>query len=207
MSNVVKLVCLKVRSALLEFQKTKSVPKLMINGDITLSDISSCMSNFNDDEIIQLKKMQGLYKNYCITNKKRFKANLRAEYADAIINFKTRDPDFIFEDIMSAYRKDINPVSALCNELNRMSKSYDPDNLYHQWLIDLVTGKEMNKKLYNALKTDIFVLDNILNKYNLLFSVDSSQIPLELFHAKQKIKEFEKNMEELSKFAPHFFVE
>ena len=199
MSKVVKLMCLKVRSALLDFEKTKSVPSILLNGDITVTDIQSCATQFNHSEQKKLKKIITLYKEYCRVNLENFKKNLRKDYTDIIFNLQTQSEEFRFSEISDKYRDDMNPVSAFCYELQYISAHLDPDNLYHIWIIDLAT--EFSKKIISAVKRDIYDLENIIDKYKMLFELDD-KIPLDLFHAKQKIKDFEFCLTQLSKFKP-----
>lgn len=203
MTKVVKLLCLKVRSALLDFEKTKSVPGILLSGDITISDIQSCIAQFDQKEQKKLKKIITLYKEYCKINLENFKKNLRKEYSNIIFNLHTQHSQFRFSEISSKYRDDMNPVSAFCYELQYISGHLNPDNLYHAWLIDLAADEQFSKNIISAVKRDIYDLQIIIDKYKLLFELDD-KIPLDLFHAKQKIKDFEFCLTQLSKFRPNW---
>ena len=206
MSKVVKLMCLKVRSALLDFEKTKSVPSILLSGDITVGDIQSCVAQFDHKEQKKLKKIITLYKEYCRVNLENFKKNLRKDYTDIIFNLHTQSDEFRFTEISHKYRDDMNPVSAFCYELQYISTHLNPDNLYHIWIIDLATDKDFSKKIISAIKRDIYDLENIIEKYKMMFELDD-KIPLDLFHAKQKVKDFQFCLTQLSKYKPDWDYE
>lgn len=199
MSKVLQFTCLKVHAALIEFQKTKSTPKDLLDGEITVQDIKDCISQFNTTQQKDLYSLIRHYRNYVSRNISIVKRNLREDYKQAISQFQTRDKSFFYPAVMEKYRSDINPITALCYEFKRCFTKYDPEDLYHQWLTNIVTDRKTNKEMVHALKSDIFSLEKILAQYSILFDVDD-HIPLELFHAKQKIKDFEDHIKEVTRY-------
>jgi len=156
------------------------------------------MSSLSLDEQKVADDLIEVYKIYASKNLARIKHNLRSEYNEILNEQQSRSSEFAFPEIMNKYRDSINPLLALHYEIKRWSWNYDPDDLYQQWLIDTVSDHFFHTKVTTALKEDIIVFKNIIKKYSILFEVDK-EIPLELFHAKQRIKEFESCLDELSK--------
>ena len=80
-----------------------------------------------------------------------------------------------------------------------MVRGYNPDNHNHQWLAELVTDREFNNKMLEALEHDMKIIERILKRYYWpLLKLKEKEIPLELFHARQYIKD--------ARFYYQFFV-
>ena len=88
------------------------------------------------------------------------------------------------------YRPNINPVRALFYELREITRSYNIENEYHAWLLGLIQDQEYNNKIIDALSIDIKRLEKIVSRYYLPLTQYTDKIPLELFHARQLIKDF-----------------
>ena len=68
--------------------------------------------------------------------------------------FKTESALFKFPTIMSKYRKGLNPVTMLYNELQKTLFYFDKENETHVWLLSLFADKEWLKALINAIQED-----------------------------------------------------
>lgn len=198
MSQVIQFICLRTQNVLADYNKFKKIPEEILNGTISLEDLVECRPSLSKEEIKILKELKEEVTEYFRNNIDVIKRELRHDYSYVISHFETLKPEYKFSYVMEKYRPDINPVTALCYEIRRVGRKFNPDNLYHAWLNDLVHDYATNSSIIGALKLDIFNLKKILNQYGILINV-SGTIPLELFHAKQTISEFEAHIKELSK--------
>jgi hypothetical protein len=91
---------------------------------------------------------------------------------------------------MNSYRPGINPVRALYYQSRDVTRRYNPENPFHYWLIDLVEDTEFNNIILDALAKDVRKLERIIKRYYFPLVNHGDGIPLELFHAKQQLKDF-----------------
>jgi hypothetical protein len=115
--------------------------------------------------------------------------SLKQEYNAIFQNAYTKSKDFWFPAIASQYRADINPVRALYYEVRTMVRHYDVSNEKHVWLAGLITDRAFNNSLLDALAHDISQIEKLLKRYYWPMLKHSTNIPLELFHARQLIKD------------------
>jgi hypothetical protein len=197
MSKIIPFTCLKAQSALQSFEKTRTIPEEILSGNLSLNDIKECFDILSADQIKSYKNLTKAYKKYAKRNLQEIKTQLRSEYIHVINNLETLSSDFGLEHAQKHYREGMNPVTAFCHEIRRCSINYDPDNLYHQWITNILQDRIINNNIISALKQDIYTLNNVIRKYEILFQVDQN-IPLELFHAKQTITDFESHLKTFS---------
>ena len=105
-------------------------------------------------------------------------------------NLNTTHDSFWFKDVMNLYRPNMNPVRALYYQTREVTRRYNPEDPHHYWLKDLITDREFNNILLDALSRDIKKLERIIKRYYLPLTEVSQDVPLELFHAKQQLKDF-----------------
>jgi hypothetical protein len=100
-------------------------------------------------------------------------------------NFSTESSKFMFPTILSKYRKGINPVKALYNEIQRVLCQYNKHNTEHQWVINLFKDNDWFASLISAINTDIAKICDFQNKWkqNVHYSIQ------EIVHSMHSVKE------------------
>lgn len=191
MNNVVDFVLLRIQLELEKYQKTKTIPHDLLEGAYSIDDIKE---HYYEKLSPKYKKIADrLIRDYdqtLVQSLDSLKIALRKDYISVISTLKTADADFMFPTVLNKYRKDINPVKALYYEVREVFRSYNSENPVHVWLVDLVTDKEYNNKIIDALLIDIKRLEKIVSRYYLPLIRYTDNIPLELFHARQLVKDF-----------------
>lgn len=201
MSDVLNFTCAKIQLDLDAYQKTSLIPEHILDGEYTVHDMKLCAKHLSYKHNQILNNFIPAYKKFLLDNLDSIKQNLREEYTNTINGMATRDKRFVIPEILSKYRPDINPITAVCYELKRtVEYDYDYDNLYHQWLLDTVIDDGFNHQMIKALEEDIASADKIIRKYNYPLIELSDTIPLELFHAKQKMNLFKEHIVQLGKY-------
>jgi hypothetical protein len=115
---------------------------------------------------------------------------MKKDYARVVRNMATEHDSFRFKQIMNSYRPGINPVRAMYYQTRDVARRYNIEHPYHYWLMDLVTDLEFNNIILDALKKDVNKLERIIKRYYFPLIEHNDGIPLELFHAKQQLKDF-----------------
>lgn len=80
-------------------------------------------------------------------------------------SFKTHHHNFKFPSILRKYRKGINPVTALYNELQEALFLYNASNDYYVWVISLFKNKAWTESLLTAIEHDIVAIKCFLNEH------------------------------------------
>ena len=70
-----------------------------------------------------------------------------------------------------------------------MTRRYDPTSEHDVWLSGLLTDLEFSNSLLDAMEHDVKKLERIVKRYYWPILKHDAGIPLELFHAKQLIKD------------------
>jgi hypothetical protein len=189
--NVFDFVLLRIQSELDKYQKTKTLPHDLLEGAYSVDEIKH---HYYDQLSPKHKKIADrLIKDYQQKMKNSLvslKCALRKEYASTIAGLETEKSNFKFPSVLSKYRPNINPVRALFYELREITRTYNHENEYHMWLLGIITNNEYNNQLVDALSVDIKRLEKIVSRYYLPLTQYTNSIPLELFHARQLIKDF-----------------
>ena len=196
-NNIVDFVLLRIQNELEKYNKSKTIPYDILEGVYSIDDIKD---HYYEKLSPKHKKIADkLIKDYtCKINNNlgNLKKALRKEYSFLMSNLESENIDFKFPSILSKYRNSINPLRALYYETREMIRSYNYENQYHQWLLGMIHDKEFNNKIVDALSIDVKRLEKIVSRYYLPLTKYTNDIPLELFHARQLIKDFRhyKNM-------------
>ncbi len=191
MNDVVDFVLLRIQNELEKYQRTKTIPFDLLEGAYSIDDIKN--SYYEKLSAKHKKIADALVREY---EKKieqsldSLKRALRKDYTSTISQLETESADFKFPSVLVKYRTNINPIRALFYEAREIIRSYNPDNEYHTWLLGLLTDCEYNNKIVDALSIDIKRLEKIVSRYYLPMIKYTDSIPLELFHARQLIKDF-----------------
>lgn len=132
------------------------------------------------------------YHKFIDLSKEDIMESLKEEYLNLLFSSQTHHDEFQIPKVLQKYRQGINPVQALYYEIRHLH-SLVRENISlddaDTWLINLVCEPKFYSKLMTALETDIVKLKSIIVRYyHTLDKTDN--IPMELFHAKQRIEEF-----------------
>ncbi len=189
--EVINFEVLRIQSELDNYSRTETLPHLLLNGAYNLDEIFDAYY----DKLTPKHKLiaDHLKSNYattltnCITS---LRIALKKEYVAVMNDLASEHEAFIFEQVMNKYRPGINPLRALYYEIREVKRNFSSENDYHIWLVELLTDKGFRNILEDALTKDIKRLEKIIARYYLPIVKNSTDIPLELFHAKQTISDF-----------------
>lgn len=191
MSDVVDFVLLRIQHELDKYKKFKTVPFDLLEGAYSIDEIKN---GYYDKLSDRYKKIADAlitdYEKKIHENLDSLKRALRKDYTSTMRLLETESSEFKFPSVLVKYRTDINPVRALFYETREILRSYNLENEYQVWLIGLLTDHEYNNKIIDALSIDIKRLEKIVSRYYLPLTQYTDSIPLELFHARQLIKDF-----------------
>lgn len=190
MDNVVDFVLLRIQFELDSYQKTKTIPHNLLEGAYSIDDVKDYYDKLSPKHKKIADRLAKDYDKTVSTCLESVQAALRKDYVGIISTLATASPDFMFPTILGRYRKNINPVKALYYEAREVFRRYNPENPVHVWLVDLLTDAEYNNKIIDALWQDIKRLERIVSRYYLPITRYTDKIPLELFHARQLVKDF-----------------
>jgi hypothetical protein len=189
--EIIDLVVLRIQSDLDIFQKTKTIPHTILEGTYDIEEIKGV---YYDSLSSKHKKIADrLYKEYyerIEENVDSLKLAMKKDYARVVKNLASEHESFYFKEIMNSYRPGMNPLRALYYQTRDVIRRYNPEHPYHYWLIDLVTDLEFNNIMLDALRKDIGKLERIIKRYYFPLIKNSDGVPLEMFHAKQQLKDF-----------------
>lgn len=189
--EVIDIVVLRIQNELEKYQKTKVIPADIINGIYDIEDIKNeyltkLEPNYRDIA-------ETLYRDYYANFGKDIKAlvkQMKAEYAVTMNNLSTEHNSFRFNEIQILYRMDINPVRALYYRTREVFRRFNSEDPSHIWLYELITDREYNNIMLDAIAKDIARINKILKKYYFPIIKNTDGVPLELFHAKKIQAEF-----------------
>ena len=189
--EVIDFEVLRIQSELENYSRTETLPHLLLNGAYNLDEVF----NAYYDKLTPKHKLiaDHLKSNYdttlthCITS---LRIALKKEYVAVMNDLSSEHEAFIFEHVMNKYRPGMNPLRALYYEIREVKRTFSSENDYHVWLVELITDKGFRNILEDALTKDIKRLEKIIARYYVPIVKNSTDIPLELFHAKQTISDF-----------------
>lgn len=191
MSEVVDFVLLRIQHELEKYSKSKTIPFDLLEGAYSIDDIKEHYYDKLDSKYQKIAdKLINAYEKKIKENLDSLKHALRKDYTSTINLLETESAEFKFPSVLVKYRANINPIRALFYEVREITRSYNLDNDYHVWLIGLLSDYEYNNKIIDALSVDIKRLERIVSRYYLPMTKYTDSIPLELFHARQLIKDF-----------------
>lgn len=189
--EVIDFEVLRIQSELENYSRTETLPHLLLNGAYNLDEVF----NAYYDKLTPKHKLiaDHLKSNYattltnCITS---LRLALKKEYVAVMQDLASEHESFIFEHVKNKYRPGMNPLRALYYEIREVKRTFSSENDYHIWLVELLTDKGFRNILEDALTKDIKRLEKIIARYYVPIVKNSTDIPLELFHAKQTISDF-----------------
>ena len=189
--EIIDFVILRITTELDKFQRQKTIPHTLLEGAIEIDEIKDVyyekLSPKNQKIFNRLLKE---YHQNIGKNIESLKTAMKKDYARVVNNMSTEHESFRFKEVMNSYRPGINPVRALYYQSRDVTRRYNPENPFHYWLIDLVEDTEFNNIILDALAKDVRKLERIIKRYYFPLVNHGDGIPLELFHAKQQLKDF-----------------
>ena len=189
--EIIDFVVLRITTELDKFQRTKTIPHTLLEGAVEIDEIRDVYYDQLPPKYQKiLKRLLKEYDSQVIDSIESMKLAMKKDYARVIKNMSTEHDSFIFKEIMNSYRPGINPIRALYYQAREVVRRYNPEDPSHYWLIDLITDLEFNNIILDALGTDVKKLEKIIKRYYFPLTKHGSGIPLELFHAKQQLKDF-----------------
>lgn len=193
MSNgeIINFVILRITAELDKFQRTKTIPHTLLEGAIEIGDIKDTYYDELSPKYQKIfKKLLKEYHQNIGENIESLKLAMKKDYARVIKNMSTEHDSFRFKEIMNSYRPGVNPIRAMYYQTREITRKYNPEHPYHYWLMDLVTDKEYNNIILDALGKDVAKLEQIIKRYFFPLTENAKGVPLEMFHAKQQLKDF-----------------
>ncbi len=191
MNEVVDFVLLRIQSELDKYKKSKTIPFDLLEGAYSIGDIKEHYYDKLDPKYQKIAdSLIKAYEQKINSGLESLKTALRKDYTSVVNQLETEVGDFKFPSVLVKYRPNINPVRALFYEIREITRCYSIENEYHSWLLGLIQDREYNNKIVDALSIDIRRLEKIVSRYYLPLTKYTDQIPLELFHARQLIKDF-----------------
>ena len=191
MSEIVDFVLLRIQHELDKYKKSKTVPFDLLEGAYSIDEIKN---GYYDKLSPRYQKIADTlisdYEKKINNNLESLKTALRNDYTSTINQLESESTTFKFPSVLIKYRPNINPIRALFYEIREITRSYNIENEYHAWLLGLIQDQEYNNKIIDALSIDIKRLEKIVSRYYLPLTQYTDKIPLELFHARQLIKDF-----------------
>jgi hypothetical protein len=192
MNNIVDFVLLRIQNELDKYNRSKTIPFDLLEGAYSLDDIKDIYYDKLTDKYKKIAdRLIRDYEKKLSESLESIKTALRKEYTSVINQLETEKSDFKFPSVLIKYRPNINPIRALFYEFREITRSFNIDNEYHVWLLNLIQDKEYNNKIVDALMIDTKRLEKIVSRYYLPMTKYTDSIPLELFHARQLIKDFQ----------------
>jgi hypothetical protein len=192
MNNIVDFVLLRIQNELDKYNRSKTIPFDLLEGAYSLDDIKDIYYDKLTDKYKKIAdRLIRDYEKKLSESLESIKTALRKEYTSVINQLETEKSDFKFPSVLIKYRPNINPIRALFYEFREITRSFNIDNEYHVWLLSLIQDKEYNNKIIDALMIDTKRLEKIVSRYYLPMTKYTDSIPLELFHARQLIKDFQ----------------
>ena len=189
--EIIDFVILRITTELDKFQRQKTIPHTLLEGAIEIDEIKDVYYEKLSPKYQKIfNRLLKEYHQNIGKNIESLKTAMKKDYARVVNNMSTEHESFRFKEVMNSYRPGINPVRALYYQSRDVTRRYNPENPFHYWLIDLVEDTESNNIILDALAKDVRKLERIIKRYYFPLVNHGDGIPLELFHAKQQLKDF-----------------
>jgi hypothetical protein len=189
--KVVDFRIVRLQNELDRYKREGIIPGMLLDGFFSVDDIfEKFYKKLPDNYQIIADELKEDYYHSLVENQVQLRAALRSDYEYTMSTLATEHESFQIPAILRKYRKSMNPVRAIYYDTRELFRGYDPENHTHHLLIGLITDSEYSNILLNALERDTGSLEKIIKRYYIPLTRMSSDIPLELFHARQTIKDF-----------------
>tara|TARA_Y100000389_G_scaffold200444_1_gene240869 strand:- start:406 stop:1038 length:633 start_codon:yes stop_codon:yes gene_type:complete len=189
--EIIDFVILRITTELDKFQRQKTIPHTLLEGAIEIDEIKDVYYEKLSPKYQKIfNRLLKEYHQNIGENIESLKKAMKKDYARVVNNMSTEHESFRFKEVMNSYRPGMNPVRALYYQTRDITRRYNLEHPYHYWLIDLVEDTEFNNIILDALAKDVRKLERIIKRYYFPLVNHGDGIPLELFHAKQQLKDF-----------------
>jgi hypothetical protein len=188
--DIISFKCVRIQSELDRYQRSKVLPRDLIEGAFSIDDVTECMGKFSKKHQRIASKLIDAYTVNMEKHLDEIKKSLRSEYSVVIQNLESSSSDFQFPTVLRRYRSDIHPITALYYDSRELIKRFNANNPRHEWLLGLLQDREFSNRMVDALSKDIIRLERIISRYYWPMHKLSNDIPLELFHARQLTTDF-----------------
>lgn len=191
-AKIINLACVKIQHELDKFDANSLIPASLLNGDMVITDIIDHIPELPDEHQKIARRLVEEYTLVMGHNLCAIKQDLRSEYSRIMKRLHTNSDDFRIPGAVLRYRSNINPVKSMYYEVRELvSGGLDAANSCHQWLLEKTTDPDFSDRLLNAIERDQNVISRFVNKYYWpVTQLDQKSIPLELFHARQLVQDF-----------------
>lgn len=185
--NILDFKCVKIQNEIDLFVRTNLLPMSLKSGEISVRDIESCMpemaTSFKNSANQLIAAFLASHKENAIPQSIK-------DYKSIYNSLKTRSTRFIFASVLDNYRANVNPLSALYYECRKVKRTFNPKNPYHTWMILTIQDREFAKDIEEALEHDLNILQKFINRYYWTFLHLDTEMPIEVYHAKQLMEDF-----------------
>lgn len=189
--EIIDFVVLRIQSELDRYQRTKTIPHSILDGTYDIEEVAELYLDKLTPKYQKLaKKLHKEYYEKILENIDSLREALRREYSSVMNNLHTNHSSFYFDAVMNLYRPDMNPVRALYYQTREVIRNYNSEDPHHYWLVDLITDREYNNIMCDALAKDIKKLERVIKRYYFPITKNSEGIPLELFHARRTLQDY-----------------
>lgn len=128
-----------------------------------------------DGKVVDLKKYLSIKAVPHYTERKlavnahaqSFLPDYNEHISSVLTSLKTNSPKFKFPTVMSGYRRDMNPVSALYENVQEILLKNNKDHKICRWILSLFTDQEWKMALIDALLQDHRNLSQTVQRSNL----------------------------------------
>lgn len=184
MGIVIDLETERIARGLKEYKSTGIVPKVVFTEELEIKKevfaVSRRLNISNQKITLDCSNTASFYK---IFENRKFDEDLE----NIRHNFKTNSYKFKFPTILSKYRRGINPVNALYNELQETLFKYKADCDKHVWIISLFKDQQFLNELISAIENDLTDIVQLENKYKNPLTTHVTKHIVELQKVKQNL--------------------
>lgn len=189
--EIIDFVVLRITTELDKFERTTTIPHTLLEGAIEIDEIRDVYYDKLSPKYQKIfDKLLKEYHQSIGENIESLKKAMKKDYARVIKTMATEHESFRFPEIIKLYRPGMNPIRGLYYQTRVATTRFNPEHPFHHWLVALVTDLEYNNILLDALGKDVKKLEKIIKRYYFPLVNHGDGVPLELFHAKQQLKDF-----------------
>jgi len=167
MSDIIDFRLVRFESLLIKFAKTNEIPNEFLDGTMDLEYLSiKYKNNLSEYHSKIVSKLKRLLTSRIKKSAKNVLVTFMEEYYYFYTNQCTKEMKWHHEEVMSKYRKNLNPIRALYYETLNIMSAYNPQSEVHQFVVDLFSDAEWRNAIITCITKDIRVIDKITSTYH-----------------------------------------
>ncbi len=167
MSDIIDFRLVRFESLLIKFAKTNEIPNQLLDGTMDLEYLSiKYKNNLSEYHSKIVSKLKRLLTSRIKKSAKNVLVTFMEEYYYFYTNQCTKEMKWHHEEVMSKYRKNLNPIRALYYETLNIMSAYNPQSEVHQFVVDLFSDAEWRNAIITCITKDIRVIDKITSTYH-----------------------------------------